>query len=123
MILKYKIEGRSLKDFSNYQNSIDLFVNLRDGNINPREVLKSQIDFKSDLGKMKKGNPKSKSEDQISVIQNVQKCFDLREKSFFFFFRDYSILLSEAKYKAKHEKVPKILTPEQTLQRLSIALA
>ena len=76
MILKYKIEGRSLKDFSNYQNSIDLFVNLRDGNINPREVLKSQIDFKSDLGKMKKANPKSKSEDQISVIQNVQKCFE-----------------------------------------------
>ena len=35
---------------------------------------------------MKKGNPKSKSEDQISVIQNVEKFFGLREKIIDFFF-------------------------------------
>ena len=44
---------------------------------------------------MKKGNPKSKSEDQISVIQNVEKFFGLREKIIDFFFCDYSFLLSE----------------------------
>ena len=54
MIYKYKTEGKSPKDFSNYQNLIDLFVNLRDGNVKPREVLKNQIDFKWDLGKIKK---------------------------------------------------------------------
>ena len=42
----YKTEGISPKDVSNYQNSIDLFVNLRDRNINPREVLKDQTNFK-----------------------------------------------------------------------------
>ena len=46
MIYKYKTEGRSPKDFSNYQNPIDLFINLRDGNINPRDVLKDKKDFK-----------------------------------------------------------------------------
>ena len=46
LIYKYKIEGRSSKDFSGYQNPIDLFINLRDGNVNPREGLKNQIDFK-----------------------------------------------------------------------------
>ena len=37
-------------------------------------------------------------------------------------FRDYSFLLSEAKYKAKHGEGVKILTPK-LLQRLPIALA
>ena len=84
MIYKYKTEGISPKDFSNYQNLINLFINLRDGNANPRKVLKNQIDFKSYLGEIKKGNPKSKSEDQISVIKNVQNSFDLTEKLLIF---------------------------------------
>ena len=94
LIYKYKTEGRSGKDFSNYQNPIYLFINLRDGNENPREILKNQIDVKSDLGKNKnkkknkknnnnKKNPKWKSKDQINVIQNVQNFFDLREKIIF----------------------------------------
>ena len=82
MINKYKTERRRPNDFNNYQNSIDLFINFIDGNLNPREVLKNQINFKSGLGKIKKQNPKSKSEDQISVIQNAQFIFDLREKSY-----------------------------------------
>ena len=54
MICKYKTEGMSPKDFINYQNLIDLFKNLRDGNINPKEALKNQTNFKSDLGEIKK---------------------------------------------------------------------
>ena len=72
MIHTYKDEGRSPTDFTNYQNLIDLFINLRDSNVNPREVLKNQNDFKSDLGEIKKGNAKSKSKDQTSLIKNVQ---------------------------------------------------
>ena len=36
--------------------------------------------------------------------------------------RDYSILISEAKYKGKYRKELQILNPKQMLQRLSIAL-
>ena len=68
---KYKTEGRSPKNFSSHENLIYLFINLRDCNANPGEVLKNHIDFKSDLGEIKKGNPKSKSKDQISVIKNA----------------------------------------------------
>ena len=75
MIYKYKTEGRSRKDFRSYQNTIDLFNNLKDGNINPKEVLKNQINFKSDLGKIKKRNPDLKLKDQISVIQNSKNFF------------------------------------------------
>ena len=38
-------------------------------------------------------------------------------------FRDYSFLLFEAKYKVKYGEGLKILTPEQMLQKLPIALA
>ena len=68
----YKNEEISSKYFRNYKNPLDLFANLRDGNINPKEELKSQINFKSDLSEIQKGNKKSKPEDQISVIQNVK---------------------------------------------------
>ena len=80
-IYKDKTERISLKDFSNYQN----LIVLRDGNINPKEVLKNQINFKSDLGEIKKGNPHLKSKDQISIIQNVENIFDLRGKNTDFF--------------------------------------
>ena len=36
---------------------------------------------------------------------------------------DYSSIVSEAKHKAKYKEELKILTPQQTLQRLQIALA
>ena len=54
MIYKYKTERKSSKDFSNYQNVMYLFIHLIDGNVNPQEVLKNQINFKSDLGEIKK---------------------------------------------------------------------
>ena len=99
------MEEMSRKCFRNYQNPIELFKDLTDGNINPKEVLKDQINFKSDLDKIKK----SKSKDQISIIRNVENFSDLREK-IIGFFRDNSLLLSEAKYKAKYSRGLKILT-------------
>ena len=88
LIYKYKTEGIIPKDFSNYPNLIDLFKNLRDGNINSKKLLKNQVNFKylkkkSDLGEIEKGNSNLKSKDQISVIQNVENLFDLRKKIIF----------------------------------------
>ena len=57
----------------------------------------------------------------MHVIKNVKNFVDLREK-IINLYRHYSILLSEAKYKRKHGKGLKILTPKQMLQRLTIAL-
>ena len=75
LIYNYKAEGKSQKYFSGYQNQIDLFMNLRDSHVNPREISKNQIDFKSDLGEIIKVNPKSNSKDPASVVQNVQIFF------------------------------------------------
>ena len=78
-VYNYKTEERSPKDFRNYQNLIKLFKDLRDSNVSPREVLKIQNNFKSDLGKIKKANPNLKSEDQF-VIQNVDIFLFKRKK-------------------------------------------
>ena len=85
LIYSYKNERIIPKDFRNYQNPIELFKDLRNVNISPNEVLKDQINFKSYLSEIKKGNPKSKSKDQISVTQNVEHFFYLREKNYRFF--------------------------------------
>ena len=63
---------------------------------------------------MKKESPKSKSEDQLGLIQNVENVFDFRENTVDFF-RDYSFLLSEVKFKAKCGMGFKILTTKQML--------
>ena len=39
------------------------------------------------------------------------------------FFKDYSILISETKYKGKYREGMKILSPKQKLQKLPIVLA
>ena len=72
LIYKYKIEGISPKDFRNYQNPTKLLKDLIDVNVDPKEVLKDQINFKSNLGEVKVVHKKSKSENQI---QNVQFFF------------------------------------------------
>ena len=122
MIFQYETEGRSPKDFRNYHYPIELFKDLRDSNINPKEVLKDQIKIKTNLGEIKTGNTKSKSEDQISVIQNVEFFFWFKRKNYLFFGR-FFFFLSEAKYKAKYGKGLKILTPKQMLQRLPIGFS
>ena len=53
------------------QYDIKRFKDLRDGNVNPKEVLKDQIDFKANLNEIKKGNTDLKSKDQVSVIPNA----------------------------------------------------
>ena len=37
LIYKYKTKERTLKDFKNYENLVDLFKNLRDCKINQKE--------------------------------------------------------------------------------------
>ena len=53
LIQKHKTEGIRRKVIRNYQNPVKLVNDLRDGNINPIEVLKDQINFKLDLREIK----------------------------------------------------------------------
>ena len=77
LIYKYKTEVISPKDYSNYQNPIELFKDLRNGNKNPKEVLKdlSIKTFKSDLGKIKKRKSKIKIKRSNKCNTKCLKCF------------------------------------------------
>ena len=97
-----------------------LFEESRHGEKDPKEVLKDQVRIKSDLREIKIGG--KNSADQKNTTKKVSKLFDWREK-IINFFRDGSLLLSEAKYETKYGEELKISTPNQMFQRLSIALA
>ena len=58
LIYKYQTEGKSPRDFNNYQNFIDLFINLRDGNLSPREGLKNQRKSKIKIKRSNEYNTK-----------------------------------------------------------------
>ena len=120
LVYTFKTDGNETKDFGNYQMSSKLFEDLRDGDINSKDVLKNRARFKSDLSEIKIGSKKSPN--QKNTIKSITNFFDLREKNIVFF-RDYSFLLSDTKYKSKYGEGLKTLTPKQMLQRLPIALA
>ena len=56
-----------------------MFKDVRDGNMSTKVVGEIRSRWN------KKGNPKSKSKDQVSVMQIVDNCLDLREKFIDFF--------------------------------------
>ena len=97
-----------------------LYEELRNDQKDPKELLKDQARIKSDLREIKRGG--KKSADQKNKTKKVSTFFDLREK-IIIFFRDGSLLLSEAKYETKYGEGLKISTPNQMFQRLPIALA
>ena len=94
LINEFRTDGNEPKDFGYYQGPLKLLEDLRDENINPKEVLKNQARLKSDLNKIKIRDKKLPN--QKNTINNITNFFDLREKRTDFF-RDYSFLLSEAK--------------------------
>ena len=87
-------------------------------------VKKNQEKFKYYLGEIKKVAKKSK--EQKNTICNTEMLYKARNDSIKFY-DDYSLMMSEAKSKAKQNETKrtglKILTPKQMLQRLPIALA
>ena len=87
------------------------------------DIEKEQIEFKWDLGRIKQGDPRDKSEEQKKTIDNIKNLYNSRQE-FVQMFNDYASNMSRNIYDSKQEgKGLKILTPKQMLQRLLIALA
>ena len=80
-----------------------------------------QLTLNQIQGKQKNETKKSKSDDLINAEKN-SIFFYLREK-IIDFIRDYSLFLSESKYKVKYGRFLKMLTSKQMLQILPIILA
>ena len=82
-----------------------------------------QKKFKEDLGYLKQGNPKNRSEKLQNTIDNIENLYNSRQEVAKMF-NDYARNMSKNIYDSKQEGTGlKILTPKQMLQRLPISLA
>ena len=75
LVYKFKTGVNEPKDFTNYQIAWKLSEDLREGDINPKEVLKNQARFKLDLSEIKTGGKKLPH--QKDIIKNITTFFDL----------------------------------------------
>ena len=107
-----------------FDNALGIINKIRDGKKDLAKVKNNQQDFKLSLGEIKKGTKKSK--EQKNTIYNIEMLYKARNEAIKFY-DDYSLMMSEAKNKAKQNETKgtglKILTPKQMLQRLPIAVA
>ena len=77
--------------------------------------------LKSYLGEIKNGNKKHRSKVQKNTLYNIEMLYKARKEAITFY-DDYSLAMSEAKYRTTKGIGLKILIPKQMLQRLPTAL-
>ena len=113
--LIYRYKGNICnEEFNTYDNTLDHIDEIKNGEIKVAEVKNNQNNFKLNLGEIKKGGKKSK--EQKNTIYNIEMIYKARKETINFF-DDCSLMVSEAKNKAKNGKSGKglkILTPKQS---------
>ena len=73
-----------------------MYNDIKNGRISLQKEEKIQDKFWSELNKILKGNPNYKSEDQVSIMNNIKKLYNGREKVLNFY-NDYTRMVSDAK--------------------------
>ena len=95
-----------------FKGTLNIFKSVYDGNITLENVEKDQTKLRSDLGHMKQGNQKNKSEEQINVINNASNLCESREKVVQLF-NNYAKNIYRNIYNSKQAAAGlKILTPK-----------
>ena len=122
--LYFKYVGNTKdKKFYEHMDCKELFDKIKNNQLKVDDVIKKQ---KQLLNKIKEVKIGRKTFEQEKVINNLENFYKSREEVFNFF-RDYTKIIFDSKYKAKQDETKgtglKILTPKQILQRLAIALA
>ena len=102
---------------------MNIFKNIHSRNKTLEDIEQEQNKFKKEINIIKQGNPKKRSEKQQEAIDNIENLYKSRQEVVSMF-NNYARKVSKSIHKAKHEgKGLKILTPNQMLERLLIALA
>ena len=110
-------------DFIKCKGPLHIFKSIHNGDKIIENIEKEEIELKRDLGCIKQGDPRNRSEKQQNTIGNIENLYNSREEVIKMF-NDYARNISINIYDSKQEGTGfKILTPKQMLQRLSIALA
>ena len=109
-------------NFNNVDDPLTLLNNIKKGKISMKKAIEQQYNFNKYLNIIRIGN---KNDDQKRTLANINILFNARDNTIQFI-QDYGSMILEAKRLATEEqegKGLKILTPNQMLKRLPIALA
>ena len=120
--LYYVVLSKDMEyNFSIEKDPINLLKAIKDGEISLKEARDRQRNYLQYLNIIRKGHKNSVQKRTLSIIENH---FNAREKAIKFI-EDYGSMVLEARRLAKEQegKRLKILTPNQMLKRLPIALA
>ena len=122
LIYRYKGPVADVK-FDEFDNALNFLDKIREAEISLAKAKVDQINFKSNLGKIKKGNKiRDKKNKKRNALYNIGSLYKACTKSITYF-DDYSSVTSDAKHEVTKGTGLKILTPKQMLQRLPIDFA
>ena len=115
------VNGGKIFDFSTLKDPLTLLEEIKKGKISLEEAKNNQQNYLNYLNIIRKGN---KSANQKNTLANINIHFNARNSAIKFI-EDYGSIILEAKKLAKEQEGTglKILTPNQMLKRLPIALA
>ena len=120
--LKYVVERNNNEySFNKINDPITLLNNIKYGKISLQEAKEKQKDYYNYLNRMRKGN---KSANQKRTLANINILLNARDNAIKFI-EDYGSTILEAKRLVREQEGIglKILTSNQMLKRLPIALA
>ena len=120
--LKYVVERSGDEyNFNKMKDPIALLNDIKKGKISLEEAKEKQKNYHNYLNTIRRGN---KSNNQMRTLANINIHYNARDSAIKFI-EDYSSMSLEAKKLAKEQEGTglKILTPNQILKRLPIALA
>ena len=119
--LKYvTVNSGKTYDFSTLKDPISLLEEIKKGTITLQEAKNTQQDYLNYLNIIRKGN---RNAEQKKTLANINILFNSRNNAIKFI-EDYGSMILDTKKLAKEQEGTglKILTPNQMLQRLPIAL-
>ena len=114
--------SKKIDNFSELKNPLTLLDEIKKGEMTLEEAKNYQKDYLSYLKNIRKGN---KNVEQRQTLTNLNMLYNAREEAIKFI-EDYGLMILEAKKLAREDQKGeglKILTPNQFLKRLPIALA
>ena len=88
-------------NFIKFQGPFSLFKKIRDRDRSLEMAEENQEKFKRELGQIKSGNPKHKSEMLLYTLKNIKNLYGSRQK-IVDLFNNYSKIKSQSIYRSKH---------------------
>ena len=86
--------------FVKFKGPLHIFKSIHNGDIPLEDIEKEQIELKRDLGRIKQGYPRGKSEEQTKTIDNIKSLYNSR-KEVVQMFNDHAKNMSRNIYDSK----------------------